>query len=175
MAPAAAAQPANWPAGRLVTVQLPSPLANATGMVLQPATPVTARSVRPLPLKSPVTTFAPGDPAQAPNWPASRLVTVQLPSPLANATGMVLQPATPVTARSVRPLPLKSPVTTFAPGDAAQPANWPAGRLVTVQLPSPSPLAKATGMVLQPATPVTARSVRPLPLKSPVTTFAPGD
>src|SRR6266704_2337048 len=107
MAPDAAAQAANWPAGRLVTVQLPSPLEKATGMVLQPATPVTARSVRPLPLKSPVTTFAPGDAAQAANWPAGRWVTVQLPSPLEKATGMVLQPATPVTARSVRALRMR--------------------------------------------------------------------
>src|SRR6266571_2674832 len=68
-------------------------------------------------------------PPRGANWPAGRLVTGQLPSPLEKATGMVLQPATPVTARSVRPLPLKAPVTTFAPGDAAQGGELAGGQV----------------------------------------------
>ena len=106
-------------------VQVPSPLANAAGAVAQPCPPTRAMSVRPLPLKPPVTTLAPGCLAQPANPGAGELWMVQVPSPLANATGTVAQPCPPTRAMSVRPLPLNTPVTTCAPGCVAQPANPP--------------------------------------------------
>src|SRR6516225_2975711 len=170
-APCCLDQAANLGAGELWMVQVPSPLANATGTVAQPWPPTRAMSVRPLPLKSPVTTLAPAVVAQPANPGAGELWMVQVPSPLANATGTVVQPCPPTRAMSVRPLPLKSPVTTLAPAAVAQPANPGAGELWMVQVPSP--LANATGTVVQPCPPTRAMSVRPLPLKSPVTTLAP--
>src|SRR6202020_481780 len=128
--------------------------------------------VRPFPAKSPVTISTPGVLAQPGKSPAGSLVTVQVPSPLSKATGIVSHPDTPVRATPVRPFPAKSPVTTLTPGVVAQAGKLPAGSLVTVQVPSP--LAKATGIVAQPAAPVSATSVRPFPAKSPVTTLTPG-
>src|SRR5256884_1121198 len=171
MAPGVAAQASNSLAFRLVTVQVPSPLANATGTVFQPCPPTRAMSVRPRPLNLPVTTFTPDPVAQPANWGAVELWIVQVPSPLANATGTVFQPFSPTRAMSVRPLPLKLPVTTFTPDPVAQPANSGAVELWIVQVPSP--LANATGTVFQPCPPTRAMSVRPLPLKLPVTTFTP--
>src|SRR5260221_3669726 len=139
-------------------VQEPSPLANATGTVFQPGPRTRPMSVRPLPLKSPVTTCAPGAVAQLANPGAPSLWIVQEPSPLANATGTVFQPGPPTRAMSVRPLPLKSPVTTCAPGAVAQLANPGAPSLWIVQ--EPSPLANATGTVFQPGPPTRAMSVR---------------
>ena len=74
----------------------------------------------------------------------------QVPSPLAKATGIEAQPSIwRTSAMSVRPLPLKSPVTTFTPGVLAQdPMKVGAGPLVMFQVPSP--LAKATGIEAQP-------------------------
>ncbi len=157
--------------------QVPSPLAKAIGMLAQPGVwRTSAMSVRPLPLKSPVTTRTPGALAQPVMKSAHRpLVMFQVPSPLANAIGMLAQPGVCRTsAMSVRPLPLKSPVTTRTPGVLAQPVMKSAHRpLVTFQVPSP--LANATGMLAQPGVCRTsAMSVRPLPLKSPATTRTPG-
>src|SRR5436190_12449653 len=101
----------------LVMRQLPSPLAKATGIVFQPGSFRTnATSVCPSPLKSPVSTCTPLVAAQPAKSPMSLLVTRQLPSPMAKATGIVVQPGYVGTnATSVRPSPLKSPVTTSVP------------------------------------------------------------
>ncbi len=48
-------------------------------------------------------------------WP---LVTSKVPSPRENATGIVFHPAPPVSAMSVRPSPLKSPVSRLTRQDA---------------------------------------------------------
>src|SRR5688572_15835250 len=102
--------------GRFVTLKVPLPLENATGSEVQPGMPVSARSVRPSPLKSPGSTFAPGDADQVGKLKGLRLVTLKVPLPFDKATGRVVQPGTPVTAMSVRPSPLKSPGSTRAPG-----------------------------------------------------------
>src|SRR5580693_792196 len=146
--PGAVAQPANPGAGELWMVQVPSPLANAAGTVVQPWPPTRAMSVRPLPLNPPVTRFAPCCPAQMANPGAGELWTVQVPSPLANAAGTVVQPWPPTRAMSSVPLLLNPPVTPFAPGCVAQMANPGAGELWMVQVPSP--LANAVGIVVQP-------------------------
>src|SRR6478672_366166 len=81
-------------AGPLVMDQVPSPLANATGIDPQPGSWRTnAISVRPLPLKSPATTRTPDVFAHDPmKVGAGPLVMDQVPSPLANATGIDPQP-----------------------------------------------------------------------------------
>src|SRR5215472_12590235 len=173
--------PMNDGAGALVMFQVPSPLANAIGMVDHPGVCRTrAMSVRPLPLKSPGTSRTPGvlDHESPPmNDGAGALVMFQVPSPLANAIGMVDHPGVCRTrAMSVRPLPLKSPGTSRTPGvldHESPPMNDGAGALVMFQVPSP--LANAIGMVDHPGVCRTrAMSVRPLPLKSPGTSRTPG-
>ena len=152
------AQPANPGAPGLVTIQVPLLLANAIGAVFQPGPPTSAMSVRSLvPLKLPVTTFTPASVAQPPKSAAPELVTVQPPLPLANAIGTVFQPGPPTKAMSVRPLPLKLPVTTFTPASVAQPPKLGAASLVIVQ--PPLPLANAIGIVFQPGPPTSAMSV----------------
>src|SRR2546429_490466 len=105
--------------------------------MLSHAGPVSAMSVRPLPLKSPVTTFAPAVAAQLAKSGAAPFVRVQVPSPLENALEELAHPVAPTRAMSVRPLPLKSPVTAFVPAVAAQLAKSGAAPFVTVQVPSP--------------------------------------
>src|SRR5688572_3580505 len=110
-------------AAPLVTVQLPSPTDAATGMVDQPGVCRTrARSVSPFWVKSPAITRTPGALAQEVMKSATGpLVTVQLPSPTATATGIDDQPGVCRTrARSVSPFPLKSPAITRTPGALAQ-------------------------------------------------------
>src|SRR6478672_4966409 len=148
-------------AGPLVMDQVPSPLANATGIDPQPGSWRTnAISVRPLPLKSPATTRTPDvfahDPMKVRPGPILMdkapvpLVMDQLPSPLSNATRIDPQPGSWRTnAISVRPLPLKSPATTRTPDVFAHdPMKVGAGPLVMDQVPSP--LANATGIDPQP-------------------------
>src|SRR2546426_10664479 len=115
MAPGVAAQASNSLAFRLVTVQVPSPLASATGTVFQPCPPTRAMSVRPLPLKLPVTTFTPDPVAQPANWGAVELWIVQVPSPLANATGTVFQPCPPTRAMPAQALTAQTPVSDVTP------------------------------------------------------------
>ena len=146
--------------GPLVMFQVPSPLANATGIVAHPGVCRTsAMSVRPFPLKSPVDDPHAGRDAQPVMKSATGpLVMFQVPSPLANATGIAAQPGVCRTsAMSVRPLPLKSPGD-----DPHARAAWPrtvmksaTGPLVTFQVPSP--LANATGMLPSPASAAPAR------------------
>src|SRR5260370_666863 len=89
--------PMNSGAGPLVMFQVPSPLVNETGMGTHPAVWSTKEmSVSPLPLKSPAITRTPGvlDHESPPmNSGAGPLVMFQVPSPLANATGMDPHPA----------------------------------------------------------------------------------
>jgi len=85
----------------LVTLKVPSPFENATGMVFQPAPPTNAISVIPSPLKSPVTTVTPGVAAEVGNKVTASLVTLKVPFPFENATAMVFQPAPPTNAISV--------------------------------------------------------------------------
>src|SRR5262245_45690228 len=85
---------------------------------------------------------------------------------------MLPHPTGPETAMSALPSPSKSPVTSLAPGVAAQAGKLATPLLVTKKLPSPR--ENATGIEPQPVGPETARSVRPSPLKSPDTSLAPG-
>src|SRR5690349_13280433 len=55
-------------------------------------------SIRPSPLKSPVTAFTLGLAAQAPKIPTTLLVMLKLPPPTDVAVGIVYQPAPPVRA-----------------------------------------------------------------------------
>src|SRR5215813_10525356 len=128
-------------------------------------------SVRPSPLKSPVSRLTSRREDQAAKSPIKVFVTVKLPSPFENAIGSVFQPTGPVSATSVLPSPLKSPVSFTARRSDAQAAKSPTNELDTVK--PPLPLEKATGKVFQPAGPVSATSVLPSPLKSPVN-FAEG-
>ena len=171
----------NGAASPLVMAHVPSPLENATGIVCHPGVwRTSAISVRPLPLKSPVTTRTPGPLAHSSppmNGAASPLVMAHVPSPLENATGIVCHPGVwRTSAISVRPLPLKSPATTRTPGPlahSAPPMNGAASPLVMAHVPSP--LENATGIVCHPGVwRTSAISVRPLPLKSPATTRTPG-
>ena len=155
---------------------MPSPLENATGIVLHVAGPVSARSVRPSALKSPLITFASG---VAAHWAKDQsdavdaLMTLNVPSPLENATGIEPHPAGPVNAMSVSPSWLKSPLMTFTPGVAAHWAKYQSGEVDTLAvLNAPFPLENPTGTVAHPEGPVSAMSVRPSWSKSPVTTFA---
>src|SRR5689334_19507569 len=105
--------------------QVPSPLANAIGMVDHPGVCRTrAMSVRPLPLKSPATSRTPGtlDQESPPmNEGAGALVMFQVPSPLANAIGMVDHLGVCRTrAMSVRLSLLESPPISRTPGTLDQ-------------------------------------------------------
>src|SRR6185503_7651588 len=116
--------------------------------------PVIARSVFPSALKSPTRIFAFVVAAQPGKFPAGELVTLKVPSPFENATGMLFQPDGPVIAASVFPSPLKSPTRIFAFVVAAQPGKFPAVALVTLKVPSP--FENATGKLFQPEGPVKA-------------------
>jgi hypothetical protein len=77
----------------LVTVKEPSPLEKATGMVVKYPALVKARSSLPSWLKSPDQSFAPyGVYAQAAKFGLEAAVTRNVPSPLENATGIVVHP-----------------------------------------------------------------------------------
>src|SRR5690349_13400975 len=86
-----AAHPAKVDSGALLRLKVPSPLENATGIVLHVAGPISARSVRPSASKSPLITFASG---VAAHWAKDQsdaveaLMTLNVPSPLENATGI---------------------------------------------------------------------------------------
>src|SRR3954452_9307351 len=165
----------NSPTGPLVTVKVPSPTENATGSEEDPP-PMSARSVRPSWLKSPETVRAPGTCAHPAKSGAGVLLTVKVRSALANATGWVVHQGTfgpGVNVRSVRPSWLKSPVSTVTPGPAdAQPPRSPTSLIFMTKLPSPWERSIRTDV--SPARPTNARSVRPSPLKSPVTARTPG-
>ena len=120
-----------------VTLKVPSPFENATGIVPQPAGPVSAMSTQMSPLKSPVTALAPTVAAQVGKFVTALLVTWKLPLPFEKAIGMPLQPDTPVSAMSSRPSPSKSPTTACAAAPTASPGKLVTVRLVTVKVPSP--------------------------------------
>src|SRR4051794_41673814 len=109
----------------LVTRKVPLPREKATGLVVQPGPPVSMRSARPSWLTSPATTLTPGAWAHQGTSVTASLVTRKVPLPRENATGMVVQPAPPVSRTSARPSRLTSPDTTCTPGACAQIANWP--------------------------------------------------
>src|SRR5690349_1937756 len=127
-------------------------------------------SVRWSPLKSPVRARAPAVLAQIGKSDTPELVTLHLPPPAANATGMVDQPEGPVSATSSRPSPLKSPLSRCAPALVAQAPKSPTYSLVTPH--EPSSLEMATGMVFQPAPPNSAMS-SPNELPSPYSLRSP--
>src|SRR6185369_12369260 len=132
-----AAQTPKLTIGAFVTLKVPLPLENATGMLPQPVGPVKATSVRPSPLKSPASGFALAVAAQTAKLTIGAFVTLKVPSPLENATGMLPQPAGPVKATSVRPSPLKSPASGFALSVAAQTPKLTIRAFVTPKVPSP--------------------------------------
>ena len=87
---------------------------------------------------------------------------MKLPSPFEKATGRVCHHGVfgpGVSARSVRPSWLKSPVSTLAPVAWAHPAKSGCAAFVTVKLPSP--FDRATGILVHPEPPTSAMSVRP--------------
>src|SRR5260370_1216420 len=142
----------NSGAGPLVMFQVPSPLANATGMDPHPGvcrTKAIAVASRPL-VTAQIASASGGvgEETSAMNASFDQMVMFQVPSPLANATGMDPHPGVCRTkAMSVSPLPLKSPAITRTPGvleHESPPMNSGAGPLVMFQVPSP--LANATGM-----------------------------
>src|SRR5215510_3366230 len=132
-----AAQTAKLTIGAFVTLKVPLPLEKATGMLAQPEGPVNATSVLPSPLKSPTSGFALGVAAQTAKLTIGAFVTLKVPLPLENATGMLPQPEAPVNATSVRCSLLKSPTNGFAFGVAAQTAKLTIGALVTLKVPLP--------------------------------------
>src|SRR5260370_1060102 len=142
----------NSGAGPLVMFQVPSPLANATGMDPHPGVCRTkAISLSSVPLTSPVLTHMPVVLDHAPppmNSGAGPVVMFQVPLPLAIAPGMVPHPGVCRTkAMSVSPLPFYFLNDTATPEIFALSlhATLPvAGPLVMFQVPSP--LANATGM-----------------------------
>src|SRR6185503_4742410 len=131
-----AAQTAKLTIGAFVTLKVPLPLENATGMLPQPEGPVNATSVRPSPLKSPASGLAFKVAAQTAKLTIDAFVTLKVPLPLENATGMLPQPDGPVNATSVRPSPLKSPASGFALTVAAQLLKLPTPMLVTANTPT---------------------------------------
>src|SRR6185295_19422074 len=139
-------------------------------MVVHPAGPVSAMSVRRSPLKSPVRMFTPGVAAHAAKSGRGLFLTSNDPSPRDSATGSEPQPAPAASAMSVLPSPLKSPVRILTPGTAAHAAKSPAGRFVTLKLPLR--FENATGTVVQPGGPSSAMSEAPSPLKSPTSLVA---
>src|SRR5262245_35497927 len=149
----------------LVTLKLPLPFEKATGGVTQPEGPVTAISVLPSPLKSPVNFIAQVAEDQLAKFPMNVLVTVKLSLPFEKATGKVFHNEEPVIAISAFPSPLKAPTNFLPCRSEAQLANWAMSMLVTLNLPSP--FEKATGSVFQLELPGSAISVFTRPLKSP--------
>ena len=121
---------------------------NATGIDVHPLPPVSAMSVSPSRLKSPLTTCTPG--VWAHDWakyPTGALVTVKVPSPLENATGIVYHqdmsgPGS--SAMSAKLSLLNLPVTTCTPGTWAQAAKSTDEALVTLKVPSPVDAATGT-------------------------------
>src|SRR6185503_13208914 len=134
---AVAAQTAKLTIGAFVTLKVPLPLENATGMLPQPDGPVNATSVRPSPLKSPASGFALTVAAQTAKLTIGAFVTLKVPSPLENATGMLPQPEAPVKATSLWRSPLKSPTSGLAFKVAAQTAKLTIGAFVTLKVPLP--------------------------------------
>src|SRR3954451_5941639 len=153
----------------LVTRKVPLPRENATGMVVQPGPPVSMRSARPSWLTSPATTLTPGAWAHQGTSVTASLVTRKGPLPRENATGMVVQPAPPVSMTSARPSRLTSPDTTCTPGACAQIANWPpmpaaSARLECVGLgagPAPAPADPKSAVVARPTAMAAGASAAP--------------
>src|SRR5262249_17930737 len=141
----------------LVTLKVPFPTEKATGILPQPAPPKAARSVLPSPLKSPATIWTPGVAAQVGKLATAALVTLKDPFPAETATGILPQPAPPKATRSVLPSPLKSPLSIFTPGVAAQVGKLATPALVIANVPLP--FEAANGMLPQPAPPNATISV----------------
>src|SRR4051812_9419306 len=101
--------------------------------------PVRAMSAKPSPLKSPLTALTLLWLAQLQKLALipdnATLDTVKFPSPFENATGMLDQPAPPVSAISILPSPLKSPATGLAPLTVDHTGNCGTGWLVIVKVP----------------------------------------
>src|SRR5258706_6432261 len=117
----------------------PSRLPNAMGMLVAPRCQI-AISLYPSPSKSPTKRILSFPFAFGAKLPTHPFVQVQRPSPFENAMGTVLQPLGPVSAMSVFPSPLKSPISAFTSTVVAHAGkSWqpPPRKLVDVHVPSP--------------------------------------
>jgi hypothetical protein len=152
-------------------------------MVVHPVEvdPTKAMSVMPSPLKSPATAGICVCAAQAMNCVLEPLYSVRLfgfgavmapvwfttcqgDRPRENATGMDVQPATPVRARSAWPSPSKSPDRNCAPDACFGPLGWANSMLLPLVLESRMALAGLEGMP-----PVSAAFAVPSVPSKPVT------
>ena len=91
LTPPVAAQPGKSFTEGLSTVKCPPPVETAIGTVAEPLAPVRTRAARPLPVKSPTSTLAPWSAAHLGKRSTVWLVTVKVPSPFENATGIVVE------------------------------------------------------------------------------------